>query len=204
MTTSFAPITFEGISVSKLTKQLQAEIRQVVTVSYPTTRYNTSTSDALFSAEVLGDEGKPFKSTRVYWLKVTEKITDQMMLDALAANPEARIMRTLTSSPMFSDEHVAVINAISYPDVYEGDQLVKAGEPEREALERSELRARIANSQMVKHGKKLADGSANPQADKAIIPQGGCVQYRRYDFKLSAEADVDLRLTAVQLLATAQ
>lgn len=175
--TTYSPVTLVKISASPLNGQLQAELRQTITTMYAKMQTSTSTSDHAFSAEEMKVTMKPYPSVRVYWMKVTEHITEDMMRARLLEMPDARITRTLASDVMLSVEHAGAI------------------------LAGLTTEAKIAMSQRVKYGKLDANKLPNPLAGTAVLYKGR-EQYRKYDFKVSGGTDTDLRRSETELPVT--
>ena len=110
MKTTFSPIAVTAMSVSEVTKKLQAELVQTVTQSYPKAKAGSSESDSLFEDEDFGT-GLEFVKTRKFWMTSPDGTTAEQVAAKLAAYPNARIRRTLASEPILSAEQEGAIAA---------------------------------------------------------------------------------------------
>lgn len=100
-----------------------AELRVVVTTSYPTRQTN---SDGLFTTEEYGLESQDFESNRVCWIDVPKGTTIAQVQAKIDALPNARIQRILSMKAILGDNQIAAIEkGITTLDVIEESQKVR-------------------------------------------------------------------------------
>lgn len=94
ITKAFAPITVDSIGEHTQNQAkikagiLNAQIRQIVTTTYPSVQIK---SGGLFDVSDYGVAGKSFPSTRVTWMDVPAGTTQEQLAALLTAKPNARI-----------------------------------------------------------------------------------------------------------------
>lgn len=98
ITRTFGPITIDSITEHTFKQGIsQAQLRQVVTTTYPSIRVSNSKSDSLFNfSDFKLPEGKSFESTRIVWANLPSDITTEQLTEILAAKPKARIYREIS------------------------------------------------------------------------------------------------------------
>lgn len=86
-----------------------ATLRQTITSIYPSRRAN---SEGLFDEEDYELEGKEYASDRVTFIDVPHKFVGNIeaVQAKINANPNARIKRTLSLKPMFTQNQIAAID----------------------------------------------------------------------------------------------
>lgn len=193
MTISFSKVTLgaSGITESKF-GGLQAEIVQTVTTSYPSAKAESSTSGSIFAEDELGFEAKEFTSTRTFWAKVSDKITEEAFEARLLEFPEARLVRNLYSAPHFTAEHLASLDGLQ---VIADKEVAGSPEHTKAVADVATRKASIVKSQLVVYGKTHA------KANQPILFQDkpGQFQYKRIDFKPHGGEDIDLRSSTSEL-----
>lgn len=109
----FNKITVDKVEDHKYKKDLmQAQLRQVVSVTYPSTRVGNSLSDNLFDVEDFNlTAGKTYESNRIAWVNVPKGSTMESVVAQLAKLPNARLQRILASEPILSEEQKQGIKA---------------------------------------------------------------------------------------------
>lgn len=91
---TFAPVTVDSVSEHTQNQAkikagiLNAQIRQVVTTTYPSVQIKNG---GLFDVDDYGVTGQEFNSTRVTWMDVPAGMTVARLQELLAAKPNARI-----------------------------------------------------------------------------------------------------------------
>lgn len=91
---TFAPVTVDSVSEHTQNQAkikagiLNAQIRQVVTTTYPSVQIKNG---GLFDVDDYGVAGQEFNSTRVTWMDVPAGMTAARLQELLAAKPNARI-----------------------------------------------------------------------------------------------------------------
>ncbi len=163
----FGPITVDSVAPSPYTKGgveiAQAQIRQTVTTSYPSTRVGNSMSDAIFGAEDFGfAEGQTYTSERVTWLNVPADKTVKDVQLILSTMPNARIWA------MFSNDFKQVMTEEQHNAVATGQQTFEFFEDKLRVRDR--------------------DGN-----DLAGFDELGKAQYRANGFSKTEKEDIDLR-----------
>jgi hypothetical protein len=165
---NFAAITVDEVKPSQYKAEIdQAQVRQVVTTTYPSKRAGNSLSDSLFSTEDFDfADGKTYQSTRITWIDVPKGTTKEKVADLLAQKPAATIQRVISNNVLdvLTDEQKSAIQrGIRTVAEYKESLLVKDG-----------------NGDLLKN----ADGSLQAP------------QYRQHFFKAVATEDIDLRVAA--------
>jgi len=91
-----------------------AQLRQIMTTTYPSVRIGNSKSDGLFNQEDFKLlEGKSYTSTRVTWINAPSGTTVQQIQELLASKPNACIYRTISFriEDVLTDEQKQAISA---------------------------------------------------------------------------------------------
>jgi len=98
ITRTFGPITVDSVAVHTYKPNIsQAQLRQVVTTTYPSVRIGNSKTSNLFSLDAFNlPDGQSFDSTRVTWINVPNGTTVEQVQAALAAKPQSRIYRQIS------------------------------------------------------------------------------------------------------------
>jgi hypothetical protein len=131
ITKTFAPITVDNVGENQFKSSMdQAQIRQVVTRTYPSARIGNSHSDSLFSTSEFNLEGgASYEQTRVTWIPVPKGTTQAQVEAKLKANPKARIYRVLSLSPILTDSQKSAIDGgLTTLDVIAERQMIKDSE----------------------------------------------------------------------------
>ena len=113
ITKQFNAITVDGIVDSlKGPEFKQAQIRQVITSTYPGKKVENSMSDSLFDIEAFNIEGTEYKSTRMAWVLVPTNITKEQVEAMLASKPKARICKKYSNklADVLTDEQKYALN----------------------------------------------------------------------------------------------
>lgn len=167
MKKSFGKITVDEIKDSIKGDRKQAQIRQVVTTSYPSGKVGNSMSDSLFSEEEFQFESQDFEENRVAWIDVPKTATKEQVEALLAANPKACIYKVLSSEPILTEEQKSAIAAgLTTLDIIKERQIVRYGEN-------------------------------HEKAGETILWKDGKVQYKSNFFSKTTKEDVDTRTVAV-------
>lgn len=110
---NFAGITVDEVKPSQYKAEIdQAQVRQVVTTTYPSKRAGNSLSDSLFSTEDFGfADGQTYQSTRITWVDVPKGTTKEKVADLLAQKPTATIQRVISNNVLdvLTDEQKSAI-----------------------------------------------------------------------------------------------
>lgn len=165
---------FNPISVDKVTpnpfKQntLTCQLRQVVetTTVYPGISVSTNMQDNIFGTnEFSGTGGKTYKTpeTRIAWIPVPIGTTAQVVMNKLAAMPQAKIYKVLSNAPILTEQQKNAINkGITTLD-------------------------KVAAKQVVRYPDNHA------QAGQLIFDSNNNVQYKACYFSIEGKADEDRR-----------
>jgi hypothetical protein len=110
----FNLITVDGIVDSlKGPEFKQAQIRQVVTTTYPGKKVENSMSDSLFDIDAFDIEGTEYESTRMAWVLVPNNVTKEQVEAMLATKPNARICKKYSNKlvDVLTDEQKYALSA---------------------------------------------------------------------------------------------
>lgn len=114
----FGKITVDSVEEHKFKADMDsAQIRQIVTTTYPSGRIANSKSDSLFDVDDFDmEEGASFSSTRVAWLNVPKGTTVAEVKAKLRAMPDARIRREIANDVelVLTEEQ---LNAVSNEEI---------------------------------------------------------------------------------------
>ena len=115
ITRTFGPITVDNVTPHTYKAGIsQAQLRQVVTTTYPSVRVGNSKSDSLFAVDAFNlPAGQSFESTRVTWTNVPNGTTVEQVTEILAATPNARIYRQISHKveDVMTDEQKQAVTA---------------------------------------------------------------------------------------------
>lgn len=153
-------------------KKEQAQLRMVITSTYPEARVGNQLNDSVFGFEDFGfGEGQSFEEKRVAWMDVPKGTTKEQVEAKLKQYPNARLFRIMSLEPIITEEQIrAAQNGIStYTDPETGE--VKPCDEDY-----------YRNRQQV----------INPETEEPIL-YNGLPQYRVIGFSVNGKKDVDLR-----------
>lgn len=86
-------------------KKMVAQIRSVVTSTYPEAGVGNSLNDSIFGEDDFGfGQGKSYPEKRVAWIDVPAGTTVEALQAKFNANPQARIYKILSLQPVLTDE----------------------------------------------------------------------------------------------------
>lgn len=110
---SFGAITVDSVKPDQFKDGLgSAQIRQIVTKTYPAASVGNSMQDSLFGAAELGiEDGKSFDEKRITWIAVPLGTTEEQVGAHLAKYPNARIYKVLSMEPILTDGQEYAIEA---------------------------------------------------------------------------------------------
>lgn len=134
MKIEFSPIEVTRVYASDYQKKntMTAELKQLVTTTYPGASISNGLNDALFSDEAFNlPEGQSFTSTRIGWINVPEGTTLEVVKAKLAQTPNAKLTRILSNNPILSKEDQYAIDSPDYEatmDTFADRQVVRDGE----------------------------------------------------------------------------
>jgi hypothetical protein len=128
--TSFGKITVDKVEENSYKKGLyQAQLRQVVTTTYPSKRVGNSESDSLFEIDAFDlGEGKEYTSERLCWLDVPNGTSKKKVEELLKANPKAKIWRKISYdvTDVLTEEQIGAMEAgITTREALEESKVVK-------------------------------------------------------------------------------
>lgn len=183
-------ISVDSIGDSFKTGLKQAQLRQEVTVLYPSAQIDNEFKDSLYSAAQLGVEETEHTHVRVTWIPVSERTKVSQVAKDLAGFPNATIQKILSHAPIISKSQKNVIENGLTGDAF--DDFV-----EKHGLDKKEWDAEcskvllnlIADRQMVRYGENNDQGK---DADEPILFNGR-VQYSENNFCKEYRPDIDLR-----------
>jgi hypothetical protein len=113
ITKTFGKISVDNVSENQYKPSMdQAQIRQVVTRTYPSAKISNSHADSLFSINDFDlEEGQKYEQNRVTWIPVPKGTTAAQVEAKLKANPKARIYRVLSLKPILTDSQISAIES---------------------------------------------------------------------------------------------
>lgn len=127
--------SFGKIIVDNVTKHtykdgvFQAQLRQDVTVTYPSLRVTNSKSDLLFGLDKFKlPEGQQFKSTRVTWIPLPSEMKVEEVQAAVDAVPTARIYKTISNKledVLTKEQMQAIEKGIRSVEEFKNSRLVR-------------------------------------------------------------------------------
>lgn len=114
----FGTIGVDSVLLNELNKKyFSAQLRQVVstTAHYPAARPNSGLNDGLFAVEDFDIKSEPMESTqqRLVWIDVPVGTTEDQVKGILAANPNAKIVRIVSNTPIISASQQSVIDDVT-------------------------------------------------------------------------------------------
>ena len=130
ITKTFGQITVDSVSENMYKPQVdQAQLRQIVTKTYPSAQISNNMQDSLFGASSFNlEDGASYDQTRVTWISVPKGTTAEQVTAQLKANPNARIYRVLSNEPILTDaQESAIASGLTTLDVIAARQLVVDG-----------------------------------------------------------------------------
>lgn len=194
---SYGKITVDSINPKGLKGMPEAQIRQVVTTSLPSTRTTNNIKGSLFTDDELGIKSNDFDEIRVAWIPVRAKDTVETVQAALDASPIKKLVRFLSSAIILSDDQISVVkNGLRNTETSKALDSFneKYGIPVGTAWGPDHLKFflnAVATRQLVRKGGDGVD------KDEAVLFNGK-QQYRRVEFPPVPMEDVDHR-TVVEL-----
>jgi hypothetical protein len=150
---------------------LSAELAQVITTQYPSTKPNNSLNDSMYSLNDYNSDTTDFEETRVCFFVVPANQTTESVQEKTDSFKEACIAKTLSYSPILSQEDLSAIES------YKNGSLTSETPINLDYF---------AKRQAVRHGK-------NSEFEGELILHNGFVQYKRTSFHTSTTEDKDLR-----------
>lgn len=170
VTKSFGDITVDNVKVALNGKKNQAQLRQVVTTTYPAGHVGNSLNDTIFGAEDFGyGKGQTFESTRIAWMDVPlsldpeDKDTVAKVQSAIDNFPKARIYKILSLKPILTEEQKSWMMNLNSKE------------------ERDEFLAKVKEAQIVR------------DSEENIVHYKGQTQYAVNYFSKNGQPDVDTR-----------
>lgn len=187
-------ITVDSINPKGLKGMPEAQIRQVVTTSLPSTRTTNNIKGSLYSDAELGITLNDFDEVRVAWIPVPVGATVESVQADLDKSAIKQLVRFLSSQIILSDDQMnvaknglrntATSNALdSFNEKYGIAKGTEWGEQHLKFF----LNA-VAERQVVRKGGIGADANE-------IVLFNGKQQFRRIEFPPIPMEDVDARIT---------
>lgn len=152
-------------------KKERAQLRMVITSTYPEAQVGNQLNDSVFSFDDFGfGNGNSYEEKRVAWIDVPKGTTKEQVEAQLKKFPNARLFRILSLEPVITDEQKrAMRNGISFYTDEQGNRL-----PVTEEY--------YASVQRVVNGET-----------GEVIDYNGLPQYRVIGFSVAGKKDIDLR-----------
>lgn len=177
-------LTVDHVLPSQYKKnRASAQLRQVITKIYPTSKAGNSLSDSLFAANDFGFADKRYSSTRMAWIDVpagTTKEEVEALLSDPTRCPNPGIQQIMSDAPILTDEQ---------------RQAIEAG---LTTLDKIKYGNDGTQGQLARYGKNNAEGKP---AEQFIPGPNGGEQFRatffKTDISLPQNQDQDLRLPKV-------
>lgn len=159
-----SPITVDGLKAHLSNpKKQQAQIRMIVTKTYPDGKAGNSLNDSIFTNDAFGfGEGSSFEDKRVTWIDVPAELTKAEVEAQLKKYPNARLYKVLSYD----------IN-----DVLTEEQ-------------KSAMESGLSSKTLDDYKEALCVKNAETGE---VIMHNGKEQYRTIGFSISGKEDVDLR-----------
>src|SRR5437899_566280 len=186
--TIFNAITVDNIKPSINGKTDQAQLSQVITKEYPSTKGFNSLADGLFAVEDLGS-GASFNETRVAWVTVPTGIDEASVLAQIQSMPDAVLYKILSNNPILTEEQNKVTADGFTSEAFnitfqEENGLDVTGRWNDQCAEA--FRQNVADRQVVKN------------SEGTVIEENGKKVYRRIEFSKDGKSDVDYRVEVKQ------
>lgn len=193
---SYGKITVDSINPKGLKGMPEAQIRQVVTTSLPSTRTTNNIKGSLYSDAELGITSNDFDEVRVAWIPVPVGATVASVQADLDKSPIKQLVRFLASQIILSDDQMNVANnglrntATSKAlDSFNEKYGIAAGTEWGKDHLKFFLNA-IADRQVVRKG-----GTGTDANEIVLYGTPGKQQFRRIEFPPVPMEDVDTRIT---------
>lgn len=128
---TYGKITVDAVNASQFKDGvMQAQLRQVITTTYPSKRAGNSLSDSLgFTQDDFNfGDGQSFDSTRITWIDVPEGTTIQKVKELLKAKPQACIQRIISNNVedvLTAEQKSAISRGLRTLDQYKESLVVK-------------------------------------------------------------------------------
>jgi hypothetical protein len=98
-------ITIDSVGPSLNDKKHQAQLRQVITKTYPSARAGNSASDTIFGHSEFGfTDGDSYDENRVTWIDVPIGTTSVQVQEKLSMFPNARLYKVMSLQPILTEE----------------------------------------------------------------------------------------------------
>lgn len=198
METTFSKIKVDSISDSaKLGKDgkplRQAQLRQTVTRSLPSTRVTNSLKGNIYDNAALGITSNDYEEVRVAWMEVPKTATVESVQADLDKFTQAKLYRILSSQIILSDDQINVYKiglSGAALESFNEKYGIKTGTAWSEEHVKFFLN-NIANRQVVRYGEGNPEGKP---ADE-IVSFNGKQQFRRVELAEFGAEDIDMRAT---------